>query len=171
MHISFAASLLYLLVCKFAQYDTKYMYELGEGNGTRQFWFMTPPKVGPNVPYAFGLIGELYFIKKMLKARFRLYVFIFYMIYVIGDLGQTQASNQTLEHYLATKKGQTVLFLGDLSYADVHPFHDNEKWDTFGRFIERSSAYEPWIYVAGNHELDLAPEIVRVNIYNHLNCL
>ncbi|KAL8267651.1 hypothetical protein R6Q59_001449 [Mikania micrantha] len=114
------------------KYNTKYMYEVGKGNGTRQFWFTTPPEVGPDVPYTFGLIG---------------------------DLGQTQASNETLEHYLGSKKGQTVLFLGDFSYADVHPFHDNEKWDTFGRFIEKSSAYEPWIYCPGNHELDLAPEI------------
>ncbi|KVI08794.1 Iron/zinc purple acid phosphatase-like C-terminal domain-containing protein [Cynara cardunculus var. scolymus] len=124
------------------QYNTKYAYELGHGNGTRQFWFMTPPEIGPDVPYTFGLIGDLMKIDTY-----------------IGDLGQTHASKQTLDHYLATKKGQTVLFLGDFSYADVHPFHDNEKWDTYGRFVEKSNAYEPWIYTAGNHELDLAPEI------------
>ena len=39
------------------QYDTKYNYEVGIGNTTRQFWFVTPPKVGPDVPYTFGLIG------------------------------------------------------------------------------------------------------------------
>jgi hypothetical protein len=39
------------------QFDTKYYYEVGIGNTTRQFWFLTPPKPGPDVPYTFGLIG------------------------------------------------------------------------------------------------------------------
>nr|GEX71172.1 zinc finger, CCHC-type [Tanacetum cinerariifolium] len=39
-----------------ALYDTNYMYEIGEGNGTHQYWFTTPPKVGHVVPHAFGLI-------------------------------------------------------------------------------------------------------------------
>ncbi|XP_023764853.1 purple acid phosphatase 5 [Lactuca sativa] len=120
------------------EYNTKYMYELGKGNNTRRFWFTTPPEVGPDVPYTFG---------------------------IIGDLGQTHASNQTLEHYLGSRKGQTVLYLGDFSYADVHPYHDNEKWDTFGRFVEKSNAYEPWIYIAGNHELDFAPEIDEHSLF------
>ncbi|GJU26879.1 purple acid phosphatase 5 [Tanacetum coccineum] len=55
-----------------------------------------------------------------------------------------------------------MLFLSDLSYVDIHPFHDNMKWDTFGKFIEKSSTDDPWIYVAGNHELDLPPEIVVI---------
>jgi len=45
------------------QYDTKYYYEVGLGNTTRQFWFTTPPEIGPDVPYTFGLIGKLYSIK------------------------------------------------------------------------------------------------------------
>lgn len=57
-------------------------------------------------------------------------------------------------------KGQTVLFVGDLSYADDHPFHDNTRWDTWGRFTERNAAYQPWIWTAGNHELDFAPKLV-----------
>lgn len=57
-------------------------------------------------------------------------------------------------------KGQTILYVGDLSYADDHPFHDNNRWDTWGRFIERVAAYQPWIWTAGNHELDFAPELV-----------
>ncbi|KAL7163808.1 hypothetical protein ACSBR2_039847 [Camellia fascicularis] len=52
-----------------------------------------------------------------------------------------------------------VLFAGDLSYADDHPNHDNTKWDTFGRFIEKSVAYQPWIWSAGNHEIDLASNL------------
>ncbi|KAL2249775.1 purple acid phosphatase 2-like isoform X1 [Sesamum indicum] len=114
-------------------YDTKYYYELGAGNVTRQFWFLTPPQPGPDVPYTFGLIG---------------------------DLGQTYDSNRTLTHYeLNPVKGQTLLFVGDLSYADSYPLHDNTRWDTWGRFIERSAAYQPWIWTAGNHEIDFVPEI------------
>ncbi|KAL7210711.1 hypothetical protein ACSBR1_032129 [Camellia fascicularis] len=41
-------------------------------------------------------------------------------------------------------KGQAVLFAGDLSYADDHPNHDNTKWDTFGRFIEKSEETDPF---------------------------
>jgi metallophosphoesterase superfamily enzyme len=77
-------------------------------------------------------------------------------------LGQTYDSNQTLEHYVANPNGQAMLFVGDLSYADDHPNHDNMRWDTWGRFVEKSTAYQPWIWTAGNHELDFAPEIVRI---------
>ncbi|KAG5008004.1 hypothetical protein GLYMA_09G229200v4 [Glycine max] len=115
------------------EYKTKYYYEVGLGNTTRQFWFVTPPEIGPDVPYTFGLIG---------------------------DLGQSFDSNKTLSHYeLNPRKGQTVLFVGDLSYADNYPNHDNVRWDSWGRFTERSVAYQPWIWTAGNHEIDFAPEI------------
>ncbi|OWM80295.1 purple acid phosphatase 2-like isoform X1 [Punica granatum] len=115
------------------KFDTKYYYEVGIGQTVRRFWFVTPPEVGPDVPYTFGLIG---------------------------DLGQTFDSNRTLTHYEHNPhKGQTVLFVGDLSYADNYPNHDNVRWDTWGRFAERSVAYQPWIWTAGNHEIDFAPEI------------
>ncbi|CAH2051635.1 unnamed protein product [Thlaspi arvense] len=115
------------------EYDTKYYYVVGVGQTERKFWFFTPPEVGPDVPYTFGLIG---------------------------DLGQTFDSNITLTHYEKNPtKGQTVLYLGDLSYADTYPYHDNTRWDTWGRFVERSTAYQPWIWTTGNHELDFAPKI------------
>ncbi|WOG84687.1 hypothetical protein DCAR_0103871 [Daucus carota subsp. sativus] len=113
--------------------DTKYYYEVGLGHSPRTFWFVTPPAVGPDVPYTFGLIG---------------------------DLGQSYDSNVTLTHYEQNPtKGKTVLFVGDLSYADQYPDHDNRRWDTWGRFVERSAAYQPWIWTAGNHEIDFVPEI------------
>ncbi|CAA0384643.1 unnamed protein product [Arabidopsis thaliana] len=118
--------------CYQLEYETKYFYELGTGRSTRQFNFMTPPKVGPDVPYTFG---------------------------VIGDLGQTFASNQTLYNYMSIPKGQAVLFARDLSYADDHPNHDQRKWDSYGRFVEPSVAYQPWIWAAGNHEIDYAESI------------
>ncbi|KAK4757219.1 hypothetical protein SAY87_007346 [Trapa incisa] len=108
------------------EYNKKYYYEVGIGHTPRTFWFVTPPAVGPDAPYTFGLMG---------------------------DLGQTYDSNSTLAHYEQNpQKGKTVLIVGDLSYAD--------RWDTWGRFIERSAAYQPWIWTAGNHELDFVPEIV-----------
>ncbi|XP_057966152.1 purple acid phosphatase 2 [Malania oleifera] len=113
--------------------DTKYYYEVGIGHTERKFWFRTPQTVGPDVPYTFGLIG---------------------------DLGQSYDSNRTLTHYeLNPTRGETVLFVGDLSYADNYPNHDNVRWDSWGRFVERSTAYQPWIWTAGNHEIDFAPEI------------
>ncbi|KAD5318274.1 hypothetical protein E3N88_18220 [Mikania micrantha] len=56
-------------------------------------------------------------------------------------------------------KGETVLYVGDLSYADHYPYHDNRRWDSWARFVERSVAYQPWIWTAGNHELDFNPYI------------
>ncbi|KAJ8767226.1 hypothetical protein K2173_013623 [Erythroxylum novogranatense] len=115
------------------KFNTKYYYEVGNLHSKRQFWFKTPPAVGPDVPYTFGLIG---------------------------DLGQSYDSNKTLTHYENNpRKGQTVLFVGDLSYADRYPNLDNVRWDTWGRFVERSVAYQPWIWTAGNHEIDFAPEL------------
>lgn len=115
------------------KHDTKYFYMVGIGHTTRTFWFVTPPEVGPDVPYTFGLIG---------------------------DLGQSYDSNITLTHYeMNPAKGKALLFVGDISYADNYPNHDNRRWDSWGRFAERSTAYQPWIWTAGNHEIDFAPEI------------
>ncbi|KAK4757222.1 hypothetical protein SAY87_007349 [Trapa incisa] len=64
------------------EYNTKYYYEVGIGHTVRTFWFVTPPEVGPDAPYTFGLIG---------------------------DLGQSYDSNTTLAHYEQNpQKGQTV---------------------------------------------------------------
>jgi metallophosphoesterase superfamily enzyme len=78
-----------------------------------------------------------------------------------GDLGQSFDSNVTLAHYESNLKAQAVLFVGDLTYADNYPYHDNARWDTWGRFVERNLAYQPWIWTAGNHDIDFAPELVR----------
>lgn len=40
------------------QHNTKYYYVVGVGQTARKFWFVTPPEVGPDVPYTFGLIGK-----------------------------------------------------------------------------------------------------------------
>ncbi|MBA0782524.1 hypothetical protein Gotri_000401 [Gossypium trilobum] len=95
--------------------------------------------------------------KKKAKGKFNTYRFF---NYTSGDLGQSFDSNRTLTHYEQNPvKGEAVLFVGDLSYADNYPNHDNVRWDTWGRFTERVVAYQPWIWTAGNHEIDFAPEI------------
>ncbi|XAR59591.1 4-nitrophenylphosphatase [Bertholletia excelsa] len=132
-YYNYTSGYIHHCLIKNLKFNTKYYYEVGIGHTTRTFWFVTPPEVGPDVPYTFGLIG---------------------------DLGQTFDSNRTLTHYeLNPLKGKTVLYVGDLSYADDYPFHNNIRWDTWGRFVERSAAYQPWIWTAGNHEIDYAPEI------------
>nr|ADM16565.2 purple acid phosphatase precursor [Euphorbia characias] len=129
----YTSGFIYYCTIRKLEHSTKYYYEVGIGNTTREFWFITPPPVGPDVPYTFGLIG---------------------------DLGQSYDSNRTLTHYENNPlKGGAVLFVGDLSYADNYPNHDNVRWDTWGRFVERNLAYQPWIWTAGNHEIDFAPEI------------
>ncbi|TYH66489.1 hypothetical protein ES332_D06G127100v1 [Gossypium tomentosum] len=117
------------------EYETKYYYKIGEGHSSREFWFQTPPKIDPDSPFTFG---------------------------IIGDLGQTYNSLSTLEHYMQSG-GQTVLFLGDLSYADRYQYNDvGIRWDSWGRFIERSAAYQPWIWSAGNHEIEYMPDVGEV---------
>ncbi|GMY35792.1 bifunctional purple acid phosphatase 26 [Fagus crenata] len=117
------------------QYDTKYYYKIGNDDSSREFWFQTPPKIHPDASYKFG---------------------------IIGDLGQTYNSLSTLDHYMQSE-GQTVLFVGDLSYADRYEYTDvGLRWDTWGRFVERSTAYQPWIWSAGNHEIEYMPYMGEV---------
>ncbi|KAJ1378928.1 Purple acid phosphatase-like, N-terminal [Sesbania bispinosa] len=117
------------------EYKTKYYYRIGSGDSSREFWFETPPKVEPDAPYKFG---------------------------IIGDLGQTFNSLSTLEHYIQSG-AQTVLFVGDLSYADRYKYNDvGLRWDTWGRFVEKSVAYQPWIWCVGNHEIDYMPYMGEV---------
>lgn len=82
-------------------------------------------------------------------------------IFFLGDLGQTFNSLSTLEHYMESK-AQTVLFVGDLSYADRYKYSDvGLRWDTWGRFVEKSTAYQPWIWNTGNHEIEYFPYMVE----------
>ncbi|KAL6584341.1 hypothetical protein OROMI_003630 [Orobanche minor] len=50
---------------------------------------------------------------------------------------------------------------------DHYPFHDNVRWDTWGRFAEKCTAYQPYIWTASNHEIEFAPEIDNTNLSNH----
>jgi 3',5'-cyclic AMP phosphodiesterase CpdA len=117
------------------EHDTKYYYEVGTGDSARNFWFQTPPKIDPDTPYKFG---------------------------IIGDLGQTYNSLSTLEHFMQSGAA-AVLFVGDLAYADRYQYHDvGVRWDSWGRFVERSAAYQPWMWSAGNHEIEYFPYMDEV---------
>lgn len=116
------------------EYGTKYYYKIGNGSSAREFWFFTPPIIDPDSAYTFG---------------------------VIGDLGQTFDSLSTFEHYLQSN-GQTVLYVGDLSYADDHKFDNGIRWDTWGRFVEPSTAYQPWIWTSGNHEIEFKQNLGEI---------
>ncbi|XP_062078171.1 bifunctional purple acid phosphatase 26-like isoform X2 [Humulus lupulus] len=117
------------------EYSTKYYYKIGSGDTAREFWFETPPEINPDTPYKFG---------------------------IIGDMGQTYNSLSTLEHYIQSG-AKAVLFLGDLSYADRYQYNDiGLRWDTWGRFVERSTAYQPWIWNTGNHEIEYFPDLEEV---------
>ncbi|KAH8964065.1 hypothetical protein BDL97_04G044600 [Sphagnum fallax] len=118
------------------QYNTKYYYKIGEVT-VREFWFTTPPGIGPDIAYTFGLIG---------------------------DLGQSYDSVTTLEHY-AQSSGKCLLYVGDLSYADNYPFYYQVRWDTWSRLIESSAAYQPWIWTSGNHEIEFLPEVGETKIF------
>ncbi|KAI4376693.1 hypothetical protein MLD38_014427 [Melastoma candidum] len=117
------------------KFDTKYYYKIGSGASSREFWFHTPPEPNADASYKFG---------------------------VIGDLGQTYNSLSTLKHYMLSG-AETVLFVGDLSYADRYQYNDvGLRWDTWGRFIEQIAAYQPWIWSAGNHEIEYLPYMGEV---------
>ncbi|EEF31625.1 Iron(III)-zinc(II) purple acid phosphatase precursor, putative [Ricinus communis] len=125
------------------EYDTKYYYKIGDGDSSREFYFQTPPIINPDTPYKFG---------------------------IIGDLGQTYNSLSTLEHFIQSK-AQAVLFVGDLSYADRYQYNDvGIRWDSWGRFVEKSTAYLPWLWSAGNHEIEYMPymgEVTPFKSYLH----
>ncbi|KAK6942622.1 Iron/zinc purple acid phosphatase-like C-terminal domain [Dillenia turbinata] len=73
---------------------------------------------------------------------------------VIGDLGQTEWTNSTLQHISASNYDM-LLLPGDLSYADfVQPL-----WDSFGRLVEPLASSRPWMVTQGNHEVEKIPVV------------
>ena len=82
-----------------------------------------------------------------------------YTLAVVGDLGQTADSADTLAAIVSRGLGgpapgavQSVLNVGDLSYADG--FQD--RWDTFGRLVEPLASRVFHAVIEGNHEEELA---------------
>ncbi|PIA28311.1 hypothetical protein AQUCO_07200160v1 [Aquilegia coerulea] len=71
---------------------------------------------------------------------------------VVGDLGQTEWTNSTLQH-IAASNYDMLLLPGDLSYADlIQP-----RWDSFGRIVEPLASQRPWMVTQGNHEIEKIP--------------
>ena len=103
-------------------------YKVGDkdkGVWSDQHQFKMAPTVGPSsLPYRLGLIG---------------------------DLGQTEHSIETLDH-INGNDPDSVLFVGDMSYADgYHP-----RWDTWGRMVSEHTSCLVWMYTEGNHEIEAA---------------
>lgn len=72
-----------------------------------------------------------------------------YRLGLVGDLGQTKQSAQTIEH-IAHSRPDSVLNVGDLSYADG----EQPRWDSYGRLVEKIAAVIPHMTIEGNHELE-----------------
>lgn len=75
-----------------------------------------------------------------------------YTIAVVGDLGQTADSEETLAGVASVKDAGHVLNVGDLSYADGY----QPRWDSWGRLVDYHAATVPWMVIEGNHEEELA---------------
>lgn len=67
---------------------------------------------------------------------------------LIGDVGQTQVSVESMAA-LAALQTDSILLVGDLSYADGW----QNSWDTFGRAFESLASRVPVLTTGGNHEL------------------
>jgi acid phosphatase type 7 len=67
---------------------------------------------------------------------------------LVGDVGQTQVSLESMAA-LAALQTDSILLVGDLSYADGW----QNSWDTFGRAFETLASKVPVLTTGGNHEL------------------
>ncbi|KAK8632475.1 hypothetical protein V6N13_072866 [Hibiscus sabdariffa] len=71
---------------------------------------------------------------------------------VVGDLGQTDWTQSTLQH-IGQSNYDMLLLPGDLSYADLF----QRQWDSFGRLVEPLASQRPWMVTQGNHEVEKIP--------------
>lgn len=74
--------------------------------------------------------------------------------HIIGDLGQTENSQNTLNELLDNEKALSashsggIISMGDISYAN-----GNEPiWDTYGKMAQSATATIPYVTTLGNHE-------------------
>jgi hypothetical protein len=73
---------------------------------------------------------------------------------IIGDLGQFEHSQETLEHMRDHSEGiSAVILVGDIAYTDF----DHRQWDTFFDFLDDFSIFDalPLQIVPGNHGTEL----------------
>jgi hypothetical protein len=72
-----------------------------------------------------------------------------YRLGLVGDLGQTKHSIQTLEH-LSANQPDSVVLVGDLSYADGY----QPRWDTWARLVTDHTSRLVYMFLPGNHEIE-----------------
>ncbi|KAJ4959524.1 hypothetical protein NE237_026635 [Protea cynaroides] len=82
------------------QYNTKYYNEFGVGNTTRQFYFTTPPLVGLDVPYTFGLIDIGIPRTRLLQIFDDKMIISFYLLNKYGSAIDPKCSSHWIELFL-----------------------------------------------------------------------
>jgi hypothetical protein len=81
---------------------------------------------------------------------------------VIGDLGQTSNSVDTVNHIVASPHPFTAMIhAGDLSYADS----DEPRWDSWQQMVAPLASSLPWMTVVGNHEIELDTNMKSFEAY------
>uniref|UniRef100_K3WGC0 Purple acid phosphatase n=1 Tax=Globisporangium ultimum (strain ATCC 200006 / CBS 805.95 / DAOM BR144) TaxID=431595 RepID=K3WGC0_GLOUD len=103
--------------------STTYYYQCGddEDGWSDVSSFVTPVAVGSRMPITIG---------------------------VIGDLGQTMYSEQTLRHLKSRTGMSAIVHAGDLSYADSN----ETRWDRWENLVQPLAAKMPWMISVENHE-------------------
>lgn len=101
--------------------NTQYFYQIEFGQTNA---FSTAPEPGSTNPLTFG---------------------------VIGDIGQTADTKQTITHLAHAHKIQMILHAGDLAYADCN----QNLWDSYGELIEPVAKSVSWMVGPGNHEIEV----------------
>ncbi|OMO90735.1 hypothetical protein CCACVL1_07306 [Corchorus capsularis] len=105
-------------------------------------------------------------------------------IAVVGDLGLTYNTTDTISH-LTSNKPDLVLLVGDISYANLYltngtgsdcydcsfpdtPIHETyqPRWDYWGRFMQNLISKTPIMVVEGNHEIEEQAENQRFVAYS-----
>ena len=70
---------------------------------------------------------------------------------MLGDLGQTEHSNDTMRGLMSHADDlASVILVGDLSYADYF----NPRWDSWSRVMEEYLGSIPFLFIPGNHEIE-----------------
>lgn len=106
----------------------------------------------PNTEYKYHIVGSTYtgYFKTLPGLGSGLNSDQIQQIGVVGDIGQTTDSVQTIEGLGSHPGISLVLHAGDLAYADC----DQNLWDTYGQMIEPIGSKIPWAVGPGNHEIE-----------------
>ena len=75
--------------------------------------------------------------------------------------GQSRHAVEIVEHF----KPLFHLLNGDLCYANQNPGAQTEVWADFGRNIQNSAAFRPWMPCPGNHEIEFTNGPQGFNAY------